>query len=94
MARYALVDTASSKVLNMIEWEPDGGWLPPDGQALAPAFYAGNIGDTWDGLFFHPPAPVVEPQLPTAEERLDAINREIKAATGPADLFRRLKALA
>lgn len=58
MARKALIETATGKVLNVIELEDGANWQPPMGHYVREAGNA-NPGDTWDGTKFipRPPSP-------------------------------------
>jgi hypothetical protein len=67
--RFALVDNATGKVLNVSlrvsETDP---WPAADGQTFVPADDAGGPGDTWDGREFIP-APQ-QAAVETSEDRL------------------------
>lgn len=56
--RTALIETATGKVVNCIELEPESGnWQPPAGHHIRDA-KNGGPGDTWDGTqFIKPPSP-------------------------------------
>lgn len=61
--RYALIDTKTGIVANVVEVEEGDGSTAPEGFSLMPAETA-SIGDTWNGdSFISPPGPV-----PTTEE--------------------------
>ena len=59
MARIALVETATGRVTNVIELEPESAnWPTPAGHHLQVSEVAGP-GDTWDGVkFVKPPEPL------------------------------------
>lgn len=61
--RYALVDIATQKVVNIIMYAVGDDYEPDPGQELVFAEGQGNIGDTWDGNEFIP-GPVA-PTTPT-----------------------------
>lgn len=52
--RMAVVD-ADNKVVNVIIYDTEGGWSPPEGCILVDASEAGGPGDTWDGTQFVAP---------------------------------------
>ena len=75
MARTALVETATGKVVNVIELEPGADWQPPEDHQVEAGTTAG-IGDTWDGQkFIRPPEP--EPEPPS---RRDILLDKLKAS--------------
>lgn len=81
--RKALIETATGKVVNVIEIDPDddGGydhWPTPLGHELVNSEVAG-LGDTWDGLRF------TQRVRPAADDSL-AIRKAELAAKAPADL--------
>lgn len=57
MGRYALIDEATNRVVNVIALEPTSRWRTPAGCYKIPHESA-NIGDTFDGRAFVAPAPV------------------------------------
>ena len=74
--RQAIIETATGKVVNVIELEPGAAWTPPAGHTVrlaataSPRSVAGP-GDTWDGTRFNKaadPAPT-----PTEVSRASAI---------------------
>lgn len=71
--KYALVDTTSYKVLNIIEVDSAGGYTPEVGQMLIQADDA-SPGDTWDGEGFIRPEPVLTPDEQAARLRGTAIS--------------------
>lgn len=60
MARKALIEESTGKVVNVVEFE-DGAfnWQPPIGHKLMEAAN-GSPGDTWDGTKFIPREPTPE----------------------------------
>lgn len=60
--RKALIETATGKVVNVIELEYGANWQPPQGCYVRDAQNA-SPGDTWDGSKFIP-APTVVPEPP------------------------------
>lgn len=66
MGNYAIVNEETGKVLNVIVWDGNAGWVPPDGHFTLELASDANVspGDNYkDGVFSRPPAPP-----PTAEE--------------------------
>jgi hypothetical protein len=55
--RYALVETASDKIVNMIVWDGESPWSPPEGHTvhLYP-FGDAQVGWTWNNGTPTPPA--------------------------------------
>lgn len=83
MAIKCILDSATKKVINIIELEENAKWHPSSGTELAPQ-HDGNIGDTWDGIKFVNLAPSesVQLQKPTKEEllaQLQALQTQIQA---------------
>ena len=63
--RYALVNTETNIVENMIELEEGAVWSPPQGHIIVPYETAVGFGDTWNGTEFIPaPKPFVPPEPP------------------------------
>lgn len=54
MIRTAIIKNGI--VANVIEYDPDGGWMPPDGAVLVVSGTA-SVGDRWDGGQFTAPPP-------------------------------------
>lgn len=75
MARVALVDRASRKVLNVVRVERGAAWEPPEGCLPIPTETAGGPGDTWDGEAFIPESP--PKSTPSIDERLRAIEERL-----------------
>lgn len=73
--RYAIVDKESGKVVNVVEWDGERGWSPPEGCEAIRSDDA-QVGCTWDGSTFAS-APVPEAVIDPDEELATAI----KAAT-------------
>lgn len=65
--RYAIVNS-DNIVVNVIELDAIGNWLPPEGHSLVAG--SGNIGDSWDGTQFM--APIQSP----VETTLTAVKAE------------------
>ena len=54
---YAVIDTQTNVVVNMVLWNPESTWQPPKGTYLIQSDIA-KIGDTYDratGQFLSPP---------------------------------------
>lgn len=54
---YAVIDTQTNVVVNMVLWNPESTWQPPEGTYLIQSDIA-KIGDTYDpatGQFVSPP---------------------------------------
>ena len=60
MGRYAMVETATGAVTNVIEYDGSSPFTPPTGQELREADNNAEPGGTWNGSAFVR-APVVEP---------------------------------
>ena len=46
--RMAVVD-AENNVVNVIVYDTEGNWTPPEGCILVDAETGGGVGETWDG---------------------------------------------
>lgn len=66
MARTAMIEDASSIVVNVVDWSPDMGLAAPPGHTLIPdELPAASPGGRWDGSkFIPPPGLVVVPEEP------------------------------
>ena len=77
--RMALLDF-DNKVVNVIVYDTDGNWTPPEGMHIVQsgAFGRGDaaVNGTWDGRKFAP-APDAPPASPGVEERLKALEDRI-----------------
>lgn len=79
--RYAIVQ--SNTVVNVIVWDGESPWTPPEGTEAIHAPDGCGIGDIYNGVGFDPaspPPPPPEPPKPTAEElkaQLDALNVQL-----------------
>jgi hypothetical protein len=72
MAKYAMIDTITNYVGNIIEWDGESLYLPPENCILIPTDTAG-LGDTYDpttGQFIKPVIIEQPPKVLTAEEKL------------------------
>jgi len=72
MTKYAMVDTITNYVGNIIEWDGTSLYEPPENCILLPADNAG-VGDTYDpitGQFIKPTIIEELPKVLTAEEKL------------------------
>ncbi len=67
MARKALIEIATGKVVNVIELEDGANWQPPAGHYVQEALNA-SPGDTWDGTKFVP-VPISIPPSPPVNWR-------------------------
>ena len=52
--RYAVVDSTTNKVVNVVLWDGEVEWTPPDNTIAIKSDEAG-IDDTWDGVNFIKP---------------------------------------
>lgn len=77
--RKALIETATGKVVNVIELEPNADWQPPSGHYVRDALNA-SPGDTWNGTSF------VKPVLPPEVDPDVELALAIAAATTLAEL--------
>jgi hypothetical protein len=76
MKNYALIDTVTTLVVNVIAWDGISLWRPPTGHTAVATDEAG-IGWTYaDGVFIAPePEPTPEPEpvpVLTTEQKLEA----------------------
>jgi len=63
MNTYALIDLATTLVVNIMIWDGMGPWAPPEGHiaVVIPKDSAAGIGWTYvDGEFIAPPTPEVD----------------------------------
>ena len=78
--RMAVVD-ASKKVVNVIVYDTEGTWTPPDGTQIIQSgvFGRGDAapGGTWTGKGFAN-APAVPAGPPSLEERLKALEAKVR----------------
>lgn len=80
MARKALIETATGKVVNIIALEDGADWQPPMGHHVQDARDAGP-GDTWDGAKFIP-----QPELPVPLDPNVGIRKAIESAATLTEL--------
>ena len=66
--RYAIIEKATRKVVNVVEWDGQLGWGPPAGHDVRRSDTA-DPGDAWNGAEFTRPAP---PPPPPDEKALFA----------------------
>jgi len=87
MARYVIVRTVDSVVVNAVEWDGDiARWRPDVGHSAVLSARAGNIGDTFNGAIFIPPPPGPTPPA-------DALTAELDAILADATVLGRLRQL-
>lgn len=60
---YALVNTETNLVDNVIVLEDGAEWAPPENFVLVPLQPNAGIGDTWDGTSFIKPPPPPEEEV-------------------------------
>ena len=64
MSRYAVIEVSTGLVVNVIIWDGESLWTPPEG-CIAVATLVANIGWTYiDGEFAPPPEPELPPLTP------------------------------
>ena len=70
MKNYALIETATSTVTNIIIWDGQGPWQPPDGfiAVVTPPDQGVSIGWSYVDGEFAPPPPVLQPESTSTEE--------------------------
>ncbi len=79
MPRYAIVDTTTSLVVNVVEWDGRKTWKPPTGHK---AYISGSAGpgDTYnivDGTYTKAPIPLLpETPIDEARTRLRALDKD------------------
>lgn len=71
---YALVNTETNIVENIIELEEDAVWSPPQGHIIVPYETGVSPGATWNGTEF---IPVLPPSPPPVEPVSDGIQNVI-----------------
>jgi hypothetical protein len=77
MPRYLIIDN-SKKVVNAVEWDGDvNRWTPPAGHTFRLEPGRGNIGDTFDGVNYVPPAPPPPDKQSALNSELDAIAADV-----------------
>lgn len=80
MARKALIETATGKVVNVIELADRAKWQPSPGHFILDADNA-NPGDTWDGLKFITRQPTADEVVAQdqSKKRGEALARAVQA---------------
>lgn len=56
MAQYAVVDNATTQVVNVVEWDGISQWTPPTGQSAVLLTGSAGIGWTYANGTFTPPS--------------------------------------
>ena len=86
MAKHALIDSVTNKVVNALEWDGVAQWSPPSGHFIVPLTGNAGPGWSWDGVnFIEPPSP---PPVP-----IDPIDELRKALEADPLLLDKIKAL-
>lgn len=77
--RHAVINDTTKEVVNVVVYDPQAQWSPPDGHSHRRGDFANRNSDKWDGIKFGPIRPLPDVPLPVPPLRVAAKTRRKKA---------------